>query len=484
MKESVSNQLESLFNPNSVAIIGASSAAHKWGAQTVARLLSSGFQGRIYPINPKEKEIMGLTAYPSLADVPGQVDVAVITVRAQMVPQAMKECVQEKVKGAIIISADFAETGTQGLKLQQQTLDIARQGGIRFVGPNCFGVFCATSLLNTLPIAPVKGDIGIISQSGSFTHMIARQAMARGHGVSKLISAGNQADLDVADYLEYLGEDPATRIILMYLEGIKDGRKLLTAARKIVGEKPVIVYKTGRNPESARVSMSHTATMTGEDRIFDAMCRQVGMLRAESLFGALDMVSILLKQPLPPGRRIGIQGTGGQCVILADTCFSLGMAVPELSDEDATFLMAGLDFPPHAPRPRNPVDFAGSHTALMDATVINNLGRLDCIDGIISYMPVTFHQAAMEMEDQQEALDARLAKLVTDVPMKMGKPVILIRLGGRDSNQELRISSSLQKAYESAGIPSYPTPEEAVKGMATLVEYSQIKKHFVHQITA
>ena len=478
MTDSIYTQLDPLFSPKSVAIVGASSAPYKWGAQTVDRLRASGFSGGIYPINPKEKEIKGLEAFPSVIDVPVDLDLAVITVRAQLVPRAIEECIQKQVKSAIIISADFAETGPEGRALQERTLEIARQGDLRFVGPNCFGVYSSTSNLNTFPTAPAAGEIGFVSQSGSMTHMVARGAMVKGHGMSKLISAGNQADLDMGDYLEYLMADPDTRIILMYIEGLKNGRKLFKVAEKTAGLKPVVVYKAGRNPQSARVSMSHTGTMTGEDRIFDAMCRQVGFIRADTMFGALDMVSILLKQPLPPGNRIGLQGTGGQCVIMADTCFSLGMDVPELSNEDAREIVAGIDVPPHAPVPKNPVDFAGAHTALMDATVIHNFGRLDYIDGVISYRPVTFHSAASESEAEQEKLDAEIGELVASVPRDKKKPVIFVGIDARIAGNEFAISPALHQAYESAGISSFPTPEEAVKAMHTLVEYSRIKKRF------
>jgi len=191
--------------------------------------------------------------------------------------------------------------------------------------------------------------------------MFAQVASDKGYGLSKFVSAGNQADLDVADYLEYLADDPDTKAIVMYIEGISDGRKLFRVARGMAGKKPVIVYKAGKNPAVARVTMSHTASIAGKDRIFDAMCQQVGFIRANDLFGSLDMAAILTRQPLPKGNRVGILGTGGQCVVLSDICVSMGMEVPELSNEDISFIISEVEFPPHAPTPRNPVDFAGAN---------------------------------------------------------------------------------------------------------------------------
>jgi acyl-CoA synthetase (NDP forming) len=471
----ISEQLQPIFNARSVAVIGASSVPFKWGAQTVHRLINFGFRGAVYPINPKEKKIQGLRAYPSVLEVKEPIDLAVITVPAKMVPRSIKECVEKGVGGAIIISADFAETGDRGCSLQEETVEIARQGGLRFVGPNCFGIFNASNGLNTLPTVPAQGEIGFISQSGSLVHMVASVASAKGYGFSKLVSAGNQADLDVADYLEFLGEDPETKAIVIYLEGFKDGRKLLKVAKRVTAKKPVVIYKTGRHPGSNRVSMSHTANMTGEDRIFDAMCRQAGIIRANTLHATMDMAAILTKQPSPRGNRIAIQGTGGQCMILADTCLSLGMEVPELTDAEARQVIAGIDFPAHAPFPRNPVDFAGSHTALMDATVINNLARLDKIDAIISYRPVTFHQETSGSLEKLDEMDRRVGALLAEVPLKYGKPLVLIGFDQAIQKEVLRGSPIIDEALKKAGILSFPILEDAAGAMEALMRYAEIK---------
>ena len=398
-----------------------------------------------------------------------------ITLPAASAPQAMRECVQKGVKGAVVITAGFAETGNKGRALQDEMAETARQGGLRFVGPNCMGIYSAVTNLNlALGHDTIPGDIGFISQSGTFGGIFARAAYRKGYGLSKFISVGNQADLEAADYLEYLAEDQSTKVIVMYIEGFKDGRKLFRVARETAGKKPVIVYKAGRNPSVARVAMSHTAAVAGEDRIFDAMCQQVGFIRAEELFSSLDMAAILTRQPLPKSNRVGILGTGGQCVVASDLCVSMGMEVPELRKEDTQFIISGVEFPRHAPPPRNPVDFAGSNrTSFMEVNVLNKMAQLDYIDGVFCNTPITFHHAAKANVAEQEKVDTAAAELISAIPQKFGKPVVTIGLS--DSSYTGKIMGN---ALEKAGIPSYPTPEEAVRAMRTLVQYAEIKRKF------
>jgi len=448
----------------------------------IQSLYLTKYEGAIYPINPNEKEIQGLPVYRTVLDVPDEIDLAVITVRAELVPQAMRECVQKGIKGAVVISADFAETGDHGRALQEEITDIARQGDLRFVGPNCNGIWSTASNLNlVLHSIPHKGPISFVSQSGTLVGTFANVATMKGYGLSKLISVGNQADLDVADYLEYLADDPDTKAIVMYIEGFSDGRKLFRVAREMAGEKPVIVYKAGRNPAIARVAMSHTASIAGEDRIFDAMCQQVGLIRSNDLLGSLDMAAILTRQPLPKGKRVGILGTGGQCVVLADTCVSMGMEVPELRNEDISFIISEVEFPPHAPTPRNPVDFAGSNrTAAMEANVLNKLAQLDYIDAVISNTPMTFRPTGRNATAEQIKLDTEAGELLTAIPQKFGKPVVTLGFGGFGG---FHGASELQKTLDETGILSYPTPEEAVRAMYTLMKYADIKRQFTEEQT-
>ncbi len=453
--------------------MGASGVPHKWGGMMIERLFLTGYKGKIYPINPRETEIRGLPVYRSVLDVPDNIDLAVITVPAEIVPRAMQECVQKGIEGAVVITAGFAEVSSQGRALQDEVTAIARQGGLRFVGPNCVGIWSAASGLNfTMSVVPIKGSIGFISQSGTLGRVFSQVATNKGIGLSKFVSVGNQADLDVADYLEYMAADPDTKVIIMYIEGFRDGRKLFNVAKSIAGKKPVIVYKAGKNPAIARVAMSHTAAVAGQDRVFDAMCQQVGFIRATEVYSCLDMAAILTNQPLPKGNRVGILGTGGQCVVVSDTCYSTGLQVPELTDEHAAFVTSEIEFPPHAPPPKNPVDFAGSNrTALMEARVLNKLAQLDYIDCIISNQPVTFRSDTQS--EEQERRDREAGELVTTIPQKYGKPIVTI---GFATSQYT--SGTLNKMLAGAGITCYLTPEEAVRAIHTLVRYAEIKRKF------
>jgi acyl-CoA synthetase (NDP forming) len=461
-----------------VAVIGASGVPFKWGNDIIRTMQEDGYRGTIYPINPREKTILGLPVFRSVVEVPDPIDMAVITVRAEQVIQALRECIEKGIKGAVLISAGFAETGTQGQALQEEVTGIARQGGIRFVGPNCMGIYSAPANLNlSLPTGVPRGSVGFISQSGTFGGIFARAAAVRGCGLSCFVSAGNQADLEVADYLEYLAEDPETKVVAMYIEGLKDGKRLFEVGRKVAGQKPVIIYKAGKNQSMARVAMSHTASVAGEDRVFDAMCRQAGFIRVDELFSLLDAAAILTREPLPAGNRIGILGTGGLCVVLADTCVSLGLEVPELKEEHVKFIISDLTFPAHAPVPRNPVDFAGANrTALQETSVLNKLAQLDYIDGLICNTPLTWADSSQSSAVEQEKLQNRAAELLTAIPLKMGKPVVTVGL-----NDIAFTSERMEKAMKGAGITSFNTPEAAARAMATLVKYAEIKRRFLKQ---
>jgi len=474
MAKKIVEQLRPIFAPKSVAVIGASSATHKWGGQMVHRMLMAGYEGTIYPINPREEEVQGLPAYHSVLDVPDEIDLAAIAINAEQVPQAVRECVQKGIKGVAIISADFAETGSHGRALQEEMTKIARQGDMRIIGPNCQGIWSSTNSLNLVsPHVPAKGSLSIISQSGSLSGVFCDFTDSRGYGLSKVISVGNQADLDIADYLEFLADDPDTRAIFMYVEGFSDGRKLFKAAKETTKKKPVVVYKAAKNQAVARVAFSHTAAIAGEDRIFNAMCQQVGFIRSENLLSSLDMAATLTRQPLPKGNRMGIMGLGGQCMVLSDNCVSMGMEVPLITEEDMSFVLDGIDFPPHAPPPRNPVDFAGgTRTALIESTVLNRMAQLDYIDGIITNAPVTLARAASGSDAEIEQMATEAGELLTAIPQKFGKPLIIL---GFPVHMRRR-GERMNKVFIEAGIPVLPSPEEAVRAMYALMKYTEIKK--------
>ncbi len=465
-------QLDSIFAARSVAVIGGSNDMRKWGGRIVQRLLLAKYQGAVYVINIAEERVQGLPTYRTVRDVPDDIDLVAIAIPAARVPQVLKECVAKGVKGAAIISADFAETGGHGRLLQQEIVDIARQGGMRLIGPNCQGVWNSANHLNlVLSSVPQNGPISIISGSGNFSHVFADFCTQRGWGVSKVISMGNQADLDAADYLEFLADDPDTGAIFLYLEGFRDGRKLFQASLAATRKKPVVVYKAARNQSVARIASSHTAAIAGEDRVFDAMCKQAGLIRSDDLLGSLVMAAALSHLPLPKGNRIGIMGMGGQGVVTSDICVSMGMEIPTLNEAEIRFIMESVDFPPQANLPRNPIDFAGgTQGGLVEAKALNMLAQLDSIDGLIANQP-GLPNAMNTPAVEREQMMAQIKEYLTAISRGMGKPLIIQALPGFGRDSEMR-----HKVADVALVVN--SPEEAARAMYGLVRYSEIRRRF------
>jgi acetyltransferase len=470
-------QLDPIFKPKSIAVIGASSNQGKWGYRMLENPLRTGYRGFIYPVNPKEERILDLQAYRHVNDIPGAVDLAVITVPAPQVPAVLKECVKKGVKGVVLISAGFAETSAEGKALQEEAVKIARHGGIRFVGPNCMGIFSAAGMLSLcFDEAPLPGPIAFMSQSGTFGGSLAKIASLKGYGLSKFASIGNQADLTAADYLEYLAQDPETKVIVFYMEGFKDGERFFDLAKDVVKKKPIVIYKAGRTGPGIRATQSHTASIAGSDEIFNALCAQAGLIRAQEALQAFEMAEALAKQPLPPGRRVAILGSGGQGVVAADACASLGLEVPELDSDTVRILKDAM--PPHAPPPRNPIDFAGSaRTSMEEAKVVEKLMSRDYIDGVISNAP--FNPANMMNRGGSVGLSKPMldltrwsmkgAEFLTSLPTKYNKPLITLRFADFDNDIIIDI-------VRGAGIPVYDTPEECARAMSALARYGEIKK--------
>jgi len=469
-------KLRPIFEPNSIAVLGASDQPGKWGYVMVQRPLKSGFSGDIYPVNPGKKEIFGLRTYTSISDIPNSIDLAVISAPAVTVPNLMRECAAKGVKGAVVISAGFAEAGKEGKVLEEKILGIAREGGIRFVGPNCMGIWSASGKLNlSFDQAPKPGAIAFVSQSGTFGGYLSEIASAKGYGLSKFISIGNQADITASEYMEYLAADNDTKVIVFYMEGFKDGRRFFQLARDIVKQKPVIIYKGGSTPAGSRATLSHTASLAGSEDVFEGMCRQVGLIRANEAIHSFEMAEALVGGPLPKGQRVAIMGSGGQGVVITDACVSLGLEVPELDKETRHEIQKLL--PAHAPPARNPIDFAGSYrTTLTEVLVVEKLLDLDYIDGVITNVPVNpmiwglkpapngTDKATVDIIEASMQASRRFAAL----PGKYHKPVITIRFRRTDDPTIM--------VLKEAGIPVYDTPEQAARAMAALVKYAQVRK--------
>ena len=476
MEERVfAGQLEYLFFPKSVAVIGASSTPGKWGFNVFNRVLRTISDIRIYPINPSAPEVLGVKAYKRVTDVPDAVDLAVVVIPPQAVPAAMEECVEKGVKAAVIISAGFGETGQQGVELEQRVTNIARRGGIRFVGPNCNGHFSTAADLYTTGEAGIKrGPLALISQSGNFGGYILGRGAARGIGFSKYVSSGNEADLHLEDYVEYLAEDKETKVIGAYVEGLRDGRRFLELARRITKKKPIIVMKVGRTKEGAQAAQSHTGALSGSDEIHDAVFRQSGVIRVDEVDDLFDVALALIRQPLPKGRRIGILTIGGGFgVVATDACRRLGLEILPLTGETIQTLNKYL--PPrwsHA----NPVDMAGETERSYPC--LGTLLKADNIDAILAVGCVGYPSQRLDQygaiarerleEYRQRMIEGELALVdgLIERVDRYSKPLIITASAGRGE------SAAIAK-LEQNGIYGYPTPERGVKVLSYLVKYAE-----------
>ncbi len=461
--ERMSDQLKPLFMPESMAVIGASNTPGKWGNMMLYRPVQSGFRGQIYPINPKENKVLGIKAFKSVLDVPNHIDLAIVTIPAVLTPKVMKDCVKKGVKAAILITAGFAETGEAGKALQDEVVHIAREGGIRFMGPNGMGIWSSSVRLNTaFHFAPKVGGISFISQSGTMGAYLLETAHNKGYGFNSFLSVGNQADLTTADYIEYLGDDDSTSVIVLYIEGIRDASRFLMVTREVIKKKPIIVYKAGRTKEGSRAALSHTASLSGADEVFEAVCRQVGIIRTYDVIHAFDLAEALAKQPLPKGNRIAIVSAGGgHCVVTTDACSGFGLEVPELDERTVRLLQKYLL--PHAPEPRNPIDLAGDLSPMAVANIVRILAENPKIDAFIAHAPIYLHtRDPLLIHDWLSA-----AEILAEIPKKYGKPLIATSM--RSDMQGLAFELMRER-----GVPFYEFPEEAARAMYGLYRYSRV----------
>jgi acetyltransferase len=326
--------LNFFFEPRSVAVIGASSSPGKAGNEILINLLANGYAGKIFPINPKETEILGFQAYRSVKEIPEPVDLAVLIVPAEKTLSAVKDCVEKKIPAGVIASGGYAEVDQKGADLQEEIRLIAKAGGMRLIGPNTSGLTSTPASLTTtfFPLGKVRR--GPIAQTGNFaTHTMKWILTAENFGVARVAGLGNKIDVDDTEVLEYLGNDAETKAILMYAEGFRNPRKFFDAAREVTKKKPVILLKGGRTKAGAERAYSHTASLSANDAIFDAACRQVGVVRVRRYFDLIHGAKAVAFQPLPAGRRLGaLAPSGALGVVVADACESLGLQMASFGE--------------------------------------------------------------------------------------------------------------------------------------------------------
>lgn len=482
MSEDIVKALDPIFKPKAIAVIGASNDPRKWGYRMINNPLHSGYNGPIYPVNIREKEIAGLKTYSSILKVPGEIDLAVIVIPAPIVPQVMEECVKKGVKGAIIISAGFAETGPEGKALQEKVLRIAEKGSVKFVGPNCNGIWSADVRLNLALWGELRpGPVSFISQSGTFGGFLTMMAMAHGYGINNFVHMGNEASLTELEYLQFFAEDPNTKVIACYIEGLRKGREFFEAAKEIVKRKPIVLYKAGRTPAGSRAMLSHTASLSGVDEIFEAACKQAGIIRVYEAFHPFILAEALVKQPLPRGNKVTvIGGGGGYCVSTADICSVLGLSLPEFDEETKRRLREVLL--PHASTPRNPIDTAADWRPETYGKLIEIVANLNYIDGIIIQLPPWYRWVVRERSRSRlttSIMIGGLAGFIREIinaaektataPEKYGKPVIATILYPEEADPVINI-------FRSAGIPFYENPEDCARAMHGLAKYAETRR--------
>lgn len=459
------NFLDPIFKPRSIAVIGASTHLEKWGYRMVVRPLNTGFRGTIYPVNPNSQEVAGLKTFAKISDLPPNIDLAVITLPRPMVAEALQECLTRGLRGVIVISAGFAETGNEGKRFQDEIVQIASEAKIPLVGPNCMGIWSAAVGLNlAFEEAPFRGSVAFISQSGTLGNYLMLLARAKGYGFSGFVSSGNQAMLEVTDYLEYFGNDESTRAIILYIEGIQDVKRFARVTQEVVRRKPVMVYKAGRFDVGIRAALSHTASMAGNDKIFEALCRQIGLIRCYDPLHTFDMAVALASQPLPRNNRLAIvSGGGGYCVTMAEASVSWGLDVPPLDPSAAEKIKKIL--PPFAPHPWNPVDTASDTRPMTYARILEILMGLDYIDGIIMMIPFMFEYQMRSAASIRELMDA--TEIICSLPGKFNKPILGNMIPRANAGPALDL-------FQKAGIPFYPSQDESARAMHALVRYARI----------
>lgn len=447
--------LDVFFRPRSVAVIGATETPGSVGRTILKNLISSPFGGTVYPINPKRQNVLGIRAYPTIAAVPDEVDLAVLVTPAPSVPGLIKDCAARHVRGSIIISAGFKETGPAGVELERQVLHEARRSGMRIVGPNCLGVMNPIDGLNaTFAASSARpGRVAFISQSGALLTAILDWSLRENIGFSAFVSMGSMLDVGWGDLIDYLGDDPRTQSIVIYMETIGDARAFMSAAREVALTKPIIVIKPGRTQGAAKAAASHTGSLTGSDDVLDAAFRRVGVLRVDRIADLFDMAEVLGTQPRPKGNRLTIvTNAGGPGVLATDALIQTGGELAELSKASIEALNPHL---PAAWSRGNPVDVLGDANAERYAKTLDIVAKDPTSDGILIIL------TPQAMTDAAATAEALIPFARTD-----GKPVLASWMGGERVDQGADI-------LKRAGIPDFAYPDAAARAFTYMAKYSR-----------
>jgi acetyltransferase len=446
--------LDVFFEPESVALIGATENPGSVGRTVLWNLISTPFGGTVYPVNPKRPSVLGIRAYPNVAAVPEHVDLVVICTPAKTVPGIIRECVAAGVKAAIVISAGFKELGPEGAALENQVVEEARKGKMRIIGPNCLGLMSPLSGLNATFARGIAlaGTVGFISQSGALCTAVLDWSFREQVGFSAFVSIGSMADVGWGDLIDYLGNDPRTRSILLYMETIGDARAFLSAAREVALSKPIIVIKPGRTAAAARAAASHTGSLTGSDEVLEAAFRRSGVLRVNNISDLFYMAEVLAKQPRPAGPRLAIvTNAGGPAVLATDALVTSGAEIADISPQT----MAELnEFLPAAWSRNNPMDILGDAQPERYARALEIVSRDPNADGML-----------VVLTPQSMTDPTRTAEQLKPYAHIEGKPVLASWMGGTEV-------AAGEQILNRAGIPTFSYPDTAARAFVYMWRFS------------
>jgi acyl-CoA synthetase (NDP forming) len=469
MKEAL-NSISRFFDPSGVAIIGSFREGHFGGYVVVRSLLEAGYKGDVYPVNPGYKEVHGLRVYSSLREIPDRADLAIIMVNARSVSKILGECSEQGIRAVTVVSDGFAERDEQGARLQEEIVALAKRLGLRIIGPNTAGVVNTANGLNPCPYEAgyyrlKKGTTAICAQTG----MINPQAFPYPDlrfGVSKICDLGNKGDVDECDLLEYLEDDPATEVISLYLESISDGNRFLSVAKRVAARKPVLVLKSGRTEEGAKASASHTGSLALDDRLFDAACRQAGVLRLERFKDIFEMPKIFASQPLPSGNRVGfVTVTGGVAVIAIDECAKQGLAAAGLGAGTAQVLetlFPGLG--------KNPVDVGPMMAAIPNAfdlypKIFQTVLEDENVDALFSIL----------WANAKANVIPRYVETYEDLKARSKKPIVTWVYG-----PDVQSVEDLGDELEQMGFPVFTSSEKCIRALGLAYRYAHGSRLTAH----
>lgn len=452
---------ERIFNPKAVAIVGASEDARKMGGWCMSSFIHGSYPGKVFPVNPKSREIRGIKTYASLNEVPGRIDLAIVVVPSSAVASVLVECAEKGVKGAVIITAGFREMDDpRGQVLQEEIVSLAQEKGIRLIGPNTFGMIHTHAHLNA-SFSPAlnllrKGNISMIGQSGGVCHLFMYTAIHEGIGLNKVVGLGNRSDMDFSDLVEYLDQDPDTRSIALYIEGIEGPGSLLKSAKSVVPRKPIVALKGGKSEAIAKASIAHTGAMTGRHALYQASFAQFGIVPVDDPIELLDVSRALATLPPPKGDRVAVlSGQAGPGILMTDLCIEKGLTLAKFEKKT----LEKLKGPTRSQVIRtNPVDLGFAFTKELFEDGVTTVLKDQNVDAI-----------ALFLADPADTFKTFFTDDLAALAQRLEKPVVISYFTG-----EQEVSRKVMEAMGGKGLLFYPQPLRAVNALAGVVRYGKI----------